>query len=183
MNADKQSVSQKDQRASSPHPTCLDDDALLAHCNIRRGRTSGPGGQHRNKVETAVEITHRPTTTTGWASERRSQADNRRVAIFRLRLNLAIETRSTYKLGEPATELWQSRCRKGRIEVNPTHRDFPTLLAEALNVIHTLRFDLKAASTILNCTASQLVRFLKKEPRAIEQVNDRRKQMGLRVMK
>ena len=36
------------------HPAALPFDALLKECEVRRLRRSGPGGQHRNKVETAV---------------------------------------------------------------------------------------------------------------------------------
>ena len=72
------------------HPAALPDDDLLSICNETRTRRGGPGGQHRNKVETAVVLQHRPTGLNAEANERRSQADNRRVALQRLRLRLAI---------------------------------------------------------------------------------------------
>ena len=54
------------------HPARLPIDELLADCEERRLRRGGPGGQHRNKVETAVELTHRPTSVAAEANERRS---------------------------------------------------------------------------------------------------------------
>ncbi len=47
-------------------------------------RASGPGGQHRNTRETGVRIRHLPTGIVVTATERRSQAENRRVALERL---------------------------------------------------------------------------------------------------
>lgn len=47
-------------------------------------RATGPGGQHRNKTDSAVRMTHLPTGLTATATESRSQHQNRRVARERL---------------------------------------------------------------------------------------------------
>jgi protein subunit release factor B len=52
-------------------------------------RASGPGGQHRNKTESGVRLTHLPTGVTVTATERRSQAANRKAARQRLARKLA----------------------------------------------------------------------------------------------
>ena len=46
----------QDDDSQMEHPVRVSDDALLQNCVIRRFRHSGPGGQHRNKVETAIEL-------------------------------------------------------------------------------------------------------------------------------
>ena len=56
-------------------------------------RASGPGGQHRNTRETGVRIRHIPTGIVVTATERRSQAENRRVAMERLARALEEGTR------------------------------------------------------------------------------------------
>src|SRR3954470_4538553 len=70
--------------AAGPHPARLHPDALAAECGFRTTRRSGPGGQNRNKVETAVILTHRPTGISAEASEWRTQGENRRKALVRL---------------------------------------------------------------------------------------------------
>lgn len=149
-------------------------------CNVQRFRGSGPGGQHRNKVETGVALVHGASGITGEASERRRQDENLRVATSRLRINLALGIRRPYRLGDPPSDLWRSRCRGGRVAVNPNHADFPVILAEALDVAATLQFDVTRAAAVLGCSMSQLVKLFKLEPRALNWVNQERQVVGLR---
>ncbi|MEA3560484.1 MAG: peptide chain release factor-like protein, partial [Candidatus Omnitrophota bacterium] len=48
-------------------------------------KSSGPGGQHKNKTESAVRMRHLPTGITAIATEYRSQARNRASALKRLK--------------------------------------------------------------------------------------------------
>jgi len=65
-----------------------DPKDLERDCDLSFFRASGPGGQHRNKTETAVRVVHRPTGTIAAATEERSQSRNREVALERLREKL-----------------------------------------------------------------------------------------------
>jgi hypothetical protein len=165
------------------HPATLDPDTLLDSCETKFTRRSGPGGQNRNKVETAVILTHRPTGIAAEASERRTQAENLRAALFRLRLNLALQVRLPVEPLDPPSDLWRSRCRNGKIHVNPAHEDFPALLAEALNRLERHSHDLKPAAVVLGCTPSQLLKLLKDEPRALMQVNQARERCGMHCLR
>ena len=165
------------------HPAALPPEQLQAECDMRRLRRCGPGGQHRNKVETAVVLRHRPTDVRAEASERRSQAENRAVALFRLRVNLALKIRVNRDAGDFPSPLWQSRCHGGRLSINPSHDDFPTILAEALDAIAAAEPDPSTAAATLGCSASQLVKLLKKEPRAFALVNDWRRGGNMRPLR
>jgi hypothetical protein len=166
-----------------PHPSCLEPDVLAAQCDFQATRRSGPGGQNRNKVETAVILTHRPTGIVAEAAERRTQGENRKMALFRLRVKLALEVRCFSAAGEiepfRPSDLWRSRCQGGRIAINPAHDDFPAVLAEALDVLAATASDPKRAAMALGCSPSQLIKLLKEEPRALTRLNDDRRQAGL----
>jgi hypothetical protein len=158
------------------HPADLAPAKLLAECIVSRQRRSGPGGQHRNKVETAVVLVHQPTGIRSEATEQRSQAANHQVAVHRLRVKLAIQVRSNIETGSGhrVSPLWSSRLRSQKISIARTHEDFPSLLAEALDCLTTLHFDVKECAEQLGTTSSQLVRLFKLEPEALIYVNERR---------
>ncbi len=188
---------------SMPHPAALPIDELLADCRVDRTRGSGPGGQHRNKTETAIVITHLPTGVRGEASERRSQGENLAQAKFRLRLELALAVRSAKGVGShlpretlleessrqrqkaPDTvalpsPLWRSRIVGERIVISPTHDDFPAILAEALDCLAAEEWSATMAAAWLGISTSQLVKLLKQEPRALGLLNAEQAAKGLR---
>jgi len=165
------------------HPAALSVEDLLRDCEIQTTRRSGPGGQHRNKVETAVCIKHVPTGLSAEAGERRSQSENKHEAIFRLRINLAVKHRHRIEREQQPSSLWQSRCRHNRISVNSRHADFPALLAEALDTIFAYEADVKSAAFHLQCSASQLLKLLRVEFRALEFVNRYRIEHSLQRLK
>lgn len=55
---------------------------------IQAYKSSGPGGQHRNKVETAIRIIHRPTGTIVTAADAKSKAQNKKRAIDKMQEKL-----------------------------------------------------------------------------------------------
>jgi hypothetical protein len=160
------------------HPSQLSETDLLAQCTVRRDRRSGPGGQHRNKVETAVVITHDPTQIRAEASERRSQADNRRNAIFRLRLSLALHYRGKVEPTQVPTALWESRRVGERITISASHQDFPAIIAELLDYLEVTGFQLARAAEHFRASSSQLTRLLRSHPPALALVNERRVALG-----
>ena len=66
----------------------LADEDLLAQCEVHAFRGSGPGGQHRNKTETAVRLVHLPSGVTATGADQRSREQNLRAALGRLREKL-----------------------------------------------------------------------------------------------
>jgi hypothetical protein len=167
-----------------PHPAGLPEPRLDRECRVTRGRASGPGGQHRNKVETAVHILHVPTGIEATAAERRSQAQNHHTARRRLRLKLARQVRAAVGPGryEPS-DLWRSRRQGEKLPVNPRHRDYPALLAEALDVVAARGFDVGGAAGALGVTMSQLARLIRHDRHAFARLNEARTARGLPALK
>ena len=74
-------------------PADADVELDEADLRIDTFRSSGPGGQHRNKADTAVRIVHVPTGLRATCDTTRSQARNKAMAKEALRSRLAHEQR------------------------------------------------------------------------------------------
>ena len=162
------------------HPAEIPPEKLQSECDVKRLKRGGPGGQHRNKVETAVQVRHRSTDLTAEANERRSQAENLQMALFRLRVELALHVRRDWT---KPSELWASRVRSKKIQIRSTHDDFPALLAEVLDAFAVGEWNIADVAHTLDTTTSQLVKFLKLQPEALAMLNEHRKTSGLKALK
>ncbi len=69
-------------------------------------KASGPGGQHVNKTESAVRVTHIPSGVSVMASENRSQLQNKKAAIERLKIKLMAYEQE--RMLELTQENWQN---------------------------------------------------------------------------
>jgi protein subunit release factor B len=59
-------------------------ERLARDCEITPYRSSGPGGQKKNKTESSVRVRHLPSGIVRIATESRSQARNREKALARV---------------------------------------------------------------------------------------------------
>lgn len=168
------------QEPTPIHPACLDPETLLKQCKVDRlrGKGGSAGGQRKNKVETAVRITHEPTGVIGQAGERRDQSVNHKVAVFRLRVELALRERGWFALESMPSERWRARVHDGKLAINERHSDFPALLAEALDALALKRWEPSRAGVLLGVSGTQIVKLLKKEPSAFVLVNFKRRDAG-----
>ena len=169
-----------------PHPALqLTDQALLAECDVHTYRASGPGGQKRNKVESAVRMRHRPTGVTAIAEDSRSQLENRPRALRRLREAIALRVRSPIELGQfqlPA-ELVAALREGGRLRMNEQNPGYSVVIATVLDVLSACAGRVSEASERLGISTHHLTQFLSEHPRVWQQANQIRQQHGLKPLK
>lgn len=147
----------------------LSDEALLRQCREERYKASGPGGQRRNKVQTANKLHHPLSGVTALAHESRSLQENRIRAVHRLRERIAIEVRAPFDLTSPVlpAELIAQRGANAKLSINRKNRAYPIVLATALDALKAAGGSYANAAQALGITTSQLLRFLKDDPEVV----------------
>lgn len=106
---------------NSSHPKYNTDiDTLKQQVTVETYRSSGPGGQRKNKTETAVRLKHLPSGITVIATEQRSQAQNRELAFERLRRRLE-------RLNQPRKRRIPTRIPRKAVEHRITEKKLTSL--------------------------------------------------------
>jgi hypothetical protein len=136
-------------------PYALPDAALLALCRVDRFRAGGPGGQHTNRTDSAVRITHLASGTATQSQDHRNRARNQAEALHRLRLRLALGLRGA------AQAAWLEPYRRGRqLRLGANAQDYHLVVAAALDALEHQAGDLAAAAAGLAVSSSQLAKLL-----------------------
>ena len=151
----------------------LSDEDLLDQCDVHLYKASGPGGQHRNKVSSAVRLKHRPTAVTAHSDESRSQHDNRRKAFSRLRMKLACDVRRGLEIVDGATAIpevvascmftprGRGPAARRKLGVGPRDRRFWPVAAFLLDLLETLEGKLSPAARCLGISTANFAAVLK----------------------
>ncbi|CAL9177438.1 unnamed protein product [Musa hybrid cultivar] len=140
----------------------LSDEQLMAQCDMDTFKTSGPCGQHRNKHESAVRLSHRPTGIVAQAVEERSQHKNWAMTLTRLRTLLALEGRTVIDLDgyTPPSELLQMLPAKSTIrgkdvgpQIGPNNPKFALGMQALLDLIFSVEGSVSETAKILGTGA------------------------------
>ena len=154
----------------------------MAQCELDRFRASGPGGQKRNKTDSAVRLRHQPTGLSAEAVESRSQHENRARALRRLRLEIALSVRAPILEGaEPPEELVEAlRIGKGRaISMGRRDARYPATVAAVFDALEGCGWEIGTAASRLGLSTSALARFLEADPAVWRAIQQRRQAAGL----
>ena len=108
------------------------NEDLLKECNVDTFRAGGKGGQHLNKTESAVRMTHLPTGTVVSCQDERSQYQNKRKCLLQLREKLValnyrppkrIPTRKPRSAKEKILETKRKQSQKKQLRQKPEMDD------------------------------------------------------------
>lgn len=170
----------------------LDDDALLRQCDLHTYKSSGPGGQHRNKVSSAVRVRHRPTGISAHGDDSRSQHENKRLALHRLRMNLACQFRRSVDLAATSLPPYVEECAfvarggdaagRRRLEIGVKDQRFWHVAAWVLDLLEAFGGQLAPAAAYLGISTGNLASLLDSERHLLAAAQSIRKQHGLKPL-
>ncbi|OAY45694.1 peptide chain release factor 1 isoform X2 [Manihot esculenta] len=170
----------------------LTDEELMKQCEMDTFKSSGPGGQHRNKRESAVRLKHLPTGIISQAVEDRSQHKNRASALKRLRTLLALKVRNALDLDaySPPHELLQILPPKSTIrgsdcgpQIGPNNPKFILGMQALLDLIFAVEGSISEAAKFLGLNTGALSRLILSDDSLRMAVNELRTSKGLKPLK
>ncbi|CAM8982655.1 unnamed protein product [Rhodiola kirilowii] len=170
----------------------MPEEKLMSQCEIDTFKSSGPGGQHRNKRETAVRIKHRPTGIVAQAAEDRSQHMNRESAIARLRTLLALKVRKNVDLESyvPPRELLQILPAKSTIrvedcgpQIGPKNPKFVLGMQALLDLMYAVDGSVSEAAKYLGLSTGAVSRLILSDDSLRMAVNQIRASKGMKPLK
>jgi protein subunit release factor B len=148
----------------------LEDKELLQLCKIDTFVGRGPGGQKRNKTETAVRVTHLQSGISASNDESRSQHLNLIKATQALRLEIAANIRQE-------AEEWQAKT------PGINSKLYPLWLAKVLDAMEETDYKISEAAKILNTSTAQLSKDIARSPNACQIINQGRTRNKLSPLK
>jgi len=168
----------------------LNEDQLLAQCEVDTYRASGPGGQKRNKTSSAVRLRHVPTGLIVIAEESRSQHENKARALKRLWRGLFLHLRDPL-LPETLTadaianlpDYAAARSRDGRLSLSPRDPRFWPAVGVVLDVVAASKARVADAAAFLGISTANLIDFLQTDPRVWQEANRLRALFGQKTLR
>jgi len=169
---------------TTPRTTFLTqpDDRLLVGCDVHTYRASGPGGQHRNRTDSAVRLAHRPTGVTVTATESRSQHENRARALRRLRKAVALEVREPPP-AEPCPAVRQAVADPAWPRIGRRSTEYLLVAAEALDRLADREGRVSDAAEAIGASTASLVKFLSLDDDLWQSANRLRRAFGLKPLR
>jgi hypothetical protein len=163
------------------------DDQLIAQSEVDRYRASGPGGQHRNKTESAVRLRHKLTGVSAIGEDSRSQSENKHHAVRRLRSAIALEVREPVQLQSyvPSRRL-AALVAGGTAPLGKNTRqtgEYWAAMAELIDLIVANGLEIGTTAQKLGITTGAMSKLLLHDESVARVVNDLRRAAQMRPLR
>ncbi|MCP4376059.1 MAG: peptide chain release factor-like protein [bacterium] len=160
---------------------------LAGDCRIDRYKSRGPGGQHKNKVETAIRVVHEPSGLSAQGQQTRSQLRNKTLALRNLRMHIACSCRQPQDLTkltipdeiaeylQPPSDSAPQKQNKRKLSMGSGNWYFWPVAAVVLDVFDSSQGQLSTASTALGISTANLAAFLRGDRHLLQAAQSIRK--------
>lgn len=143
------------------HFLYLTDQELMKQCVFDRFRARGPGGQKKNKTDSAVRIRHISLGLIGLSSESRSQHVNRIYALRRLRLKIALTLRNNDQDDQIELEKFVQQMKTTSFALNIRDPRYPIIVASLFDELNANDWKISITAKKIGITSSALNKFLR----------------------
>ena len=134
----------------------MSDDDLAAECSWDFHKTTGNGGQKKNKTSSAVRVFHQPTGLSAVCDRERSQKMNRKGALHKLRLAIALAYREKFDTSVNTV------C--GGTVPALSSPNYPLFAAYTLDALADAEWEPEAACALLGWSKSHLFKIIGRDP-------------------
>ncbi len=150
----------------------MEPEQLIRLCEFSAQRRSGKGGQKINKTASAVRLTHGGSGISVIASESRYQAENRSIAIKKMKRQIALQIRN------PAEAMAIQDDELPSLK-NPV---YPLWMARLLDVVEEKSYSTADSAAAIGISTGRLVKILARDPDLWGKVNSERRKRGMSVL-
>tara|TARA_B100000029_G_scaffold512072_1_gene607765 strand:- start:8600 stop:9106 length:507 start_codon:yes stop_codon:yes gene_type:complete len=150
----------------------LTDQELMEQCVLDKFRASGPGGQKKNKTDSAVRIRHVSSGLVGLSSESRSQHINRVYALRRLRLKIALTLRSNPPNVRSELEKFVQQTKNSSFTLNTRNSKYSIIVASLFDELSANNWKVSLTAKKIGVTSSSLNKFLRSNPELWRALNN-----------
>ncbi|MCP4180077.1 MAG: peptide chain release factor-like protein [bacterium] len=138
-----------------------EDIFFLKYCKAENFKSTGPGGQKKNKTSSAVRVTHIPTNLTATSDNYREQSINKKKAVKKLKIKIAINIRGPkVKINRPV--------------ISTSSNDYPLWIAKIFDIFNENKYDIRNTAKILELSTSKLIKLIYKDKIIWDIVNKNR---------
>lgn len=153
----------------------LSDEELMKECRFDAMRGTGPGGQKRNKTSSAARVTHLESGLSAFDDVTRSQHQNLKHALDKLRGEIAVNLLPGEGESIPGIPLAPVP--------KPNSRNYFLWLGKIFDALLATDFQMPEAAARFECSPSHLIRIVAKDEFAwqkLAEARQRRKMTPLR---